>query len=101
VGYLPNALGRPHLGPVRLGRQERRAEPQKTKAQLCEEVASRRQQVADLIHDIKDPLGVILGYAGILLQQAGESAPVQWVHAVERINDSASLIHTLLTQVQP
>jgi signal transduction histidine kinase len=101
VEYLPNALGRPQLGPARLGRQEMLAEPQKTKAQLCEEVPMLRQQVADLIHDIKDSLGVILGYTGILLQQAGEGEPAQWVHAVERINHSALLIHPLPTQVQP
>ena len=74
-----------------------RTEPQKPKAQLCGEVATLRQQGADLIHDLKAPLGVILGYTEILLQQAGEGEPAQWVHAVERINHSALLIHTLLT----
>jgi hypothetical protein len=84
-----------------LGRKEVRAKPQKTKVQLYGDLTPLRQQIADLIHDIKDPLGVILGYSGILLQQAGAGDAAQWVHAVERINKSASLIHTLLTQVQP
>jgi signal transduction histidine kinase len=75
-----------------------RAKPQKTEAQLREEVAILRQQVADLIHDIKYPLGIILGYTGVLLQQAGEAAPAQWVHAVERINGSALHMNALLTR---
>jgi signal transduction histidine kinase len=45
------------------------AEPQKTKAQLLAEVATLRQQMAELVHDIKDPLGVILGYTGLLLRE--------------------------------
>ena len=73
------------------------AEPQ-TKPQLFGEVATLRQQIADAIHDIKDPLGVILGYTGMLLQEASTSETGEWADALERINASALLINVLLTR---
>jgi signal transduction histidine kinase len=74
------------------------SQPQKTKAQLLDEVTILRQQMAELVHDIKDPLGVILGYTGMLLQEASTRETVQRTEALERIHCNALRICSLLTR---
>ena len=75
-----------------------RAEPQKTRDQLLAEVITLHQRTTDILHDIKDPLGVILGYTGILLQEARTRKTVQRVEALERIPWSAQLSCTFLSR---
>ena len=86
----------PAAGPDMVG--ETMSQSQKTKAQLRAEVTILRQQMAELVHDITDPLGVILGYSEMLLQETNTPETVQWIEALERIHCSALRIRTLLTR---
>jgi signal transduction histidine kinase len=65
-------------------------------AHLLREVASLRQQLAVLTHDISDPLGVILGYTDMLLKEASMQDMAWWVDRLERIQHSALAVHALV-----
>lgn len=72
---------------------------ERNRAQRVEETEHlKRQLVSALAHDIKNPLGVIGGYAGLLAEQMRSSAsPDGQLDAVERIQDSTQRIVKLVT----
>ena len=68
-----------------------------SRAQLVEEVVRLRQQLADFTHAINDPLGVILGYTDMLLQEASnQSLPSQWPDRLEQIKSKALVVHAVV-----
>jgi K+-sensing histidine kinase KdpD len=73
------------------------AETRQTEAQLIAEVETLRQQLAALVHDVRGPLGVILGYTEMLLKEARAQGRAQWVDTLERISSSALTVHSLVT----
>jgi len=70
----------------------------KPKALPLDEVGVLRQQMAELIHDIKDPLGVILGYSRLLQQEAPTCETAERTRMLERIHKNAMLINALLLE---
>jgi signal transduction histidine kinase len=82
-------------GPLVFG--GRVAEARQTEAQLRAEVETLRQQLAALVHDVRGPLGVILGYTEMLLKEARAQGRAEWVDTLERISRSALTVHSLVT----
>ena len=71
---------------------------------LARDITARRQlerQRADfltmLIHDIKNPLDVILGYSEMLLEEARERRAVAEERLIERLKSNVLTLHSLLT----
>jgi signal transduction histidine kinase len=80
------------------------SELQRVEDTLTRDTAARKeadQQRADflamLTHDIRNPLGVILGYAEMLLEEARERDDTDGMHFLERLQSNALLIHALVT----
>jgi signal transduction histidine kinase len=71
-------------------------DPQKTKTQPLGEAITLREELATLVHDIRDPLGVILGYTEMLMHEGRTRELGQGAEVLERIYCSAQLIGTLL-----
>lgn len=53
--------------------------------------------LAMLTHDIKNPLGVILGCTEILMEEASERASTEELNFLERLQSNAMLVHTLVS----
>jgi signal transduction histidine kinase len=53
--------------------------------------------LAMLTHDIKNPLGVILGCTEILMEEASERASIEELNFLERLQSNAMLVHTLVS----
>ena len=71
---------------------------------MARDVTARRQlerQRADfltmLTHDIKNPLGVILGYTEMLLEEAQERQATAEERLIERLKSNVLTVHSLLT----
>jgi signal transduction histidine kinase len=80
-----------------LAEQAKREKDKALKAEETEKL--KRQLVSALAHDIKNPLGVIMGYAetiGAKLSNDGHRDP-EGLDAVERIQDNAERIVKLVT----
>jgi signal transduction histidine kinase len=80
------------------------SELQRVEETLSQDVAARQdldQQRADflamLTHDIRNPLGVILGYADMLLEEARERGDASSAHFLDRLQSNALMIHALVT----
>lgn len=80
------------------------SELQRIEDTLVRESAARQeleQQRADflamLTHDIRNPLGVILGYTEMLLEEARERSDSDSEHFLERLQSNALMIHSLVT----
>ena len=73
------------------------AEARQTEAQLRAEVETLRQQLAALVHDVRGPLGVILGYTELLVKEARAQGRAEWVDTLERISRSALTVHSWVT----
>jgi signal transduction histidine kinase len=56
----------------------------------------RADFLAMLTHDIKNPLGVILGCTEILMEEAQERASSEEFHFLERLQSNAMLVHSLV-----
>lgn len=56
----------------------------------------RADFLAMLTHDIKNPLGVILGCTEILMEEAQERASGEELHFLERLQSNAMLVHSLV-----
>lgn len=56
----------------------------------------RADFLAMLTHDIKNPLGVILGCTEILMEEAHERASGEELHFLERLQSNAMLVHSLV-----
>jgi signal transduction histidine kinase len=56
----------------------------------------RADFLAMLTHDIKNPLGVILGCTEILMEEAQERASGEELHFLERLQSNATLVHSLV-----
>lgn len=56
----------------------------------------RADFLAMLTHDIKNPLGVILGCTEILMEEAQERASAEELHFLERLQSNAMLVHSLV-----
>ena len=56
----------------------------------------RTEFIAMLSHDIKNPLGVILGYTDLLLEEMGEQGRVEEKGVLERIRINALTVHSLV-----
>jgi signal transduction histidine kinase len=57
----------------------------------------RADFLAMLAHDIKNPLGVILGCTEILLEEAHDRTTADTVHFLERLQSNALLVHSLVS----
>lgn len=57
----------------------------------------RMDFLAMLTHDIKNPLGVILGCTEILLEEASARASQEEINFLERLQSNAMLVHTLVS----
>jgi signal transduction histidine kinase len=71
-------------------------DPRKTKTQPLAAAITLREELATLVHDIRDPLGVILGYTEMLMQEGRTRERGKSAEVLERIHCSAQLIGTLL-----
>lgn len=56
----------------------------------------RANFLAMLTHDIKNPLGVILGCTEILMEEANDRASAEELHFLERLQSNAMLVHSLV-----
>lgn len=56
-----------------------------------------RDFLSTFAHDIRNPLGVILGYAEMLIEQAQEKGTVAETGLLERIKSSALMVHALVS----
>ena len=56
----------------------------------------RTEFIAMLSHDIKNPLGVILGYTDLLLEEMGEQGRAEEKGVLERIRINAFTVHSLV-----
>ena len=56
----------------------------------------RTEFIAMLSHDIKNPLGVILGYTDLLLEEMGEQGKAEEKGVLERIRINALTVHSLV-----
>jgi signal transduction histidine kinase len=57
----------------------------------------RADFLAMLTHDIKNPLGVILGCTEILMEEAQERTSTEELHFLERLQSNAMLVHSLVS----
>jgi len=57
----------------------------------------RADFLAMLTHDIKNPLGVILGCTEILIEEASERASTDELNFLERLQSNAMLVHSLVS----
>jgi signal transduction histidine kinase len=57
----------------------------------------RADFLAMLTHDIKNPLGVILGCTEILIEEASERASTGELNFLERLQSNAMLVHSLVS----
>jgi len=71
---------------------------------LARDTTARRQQerqradfLTMLIHDIKNPLDVILGYSEMLLEEVRERRAVAEERLIERLKSNVLALHSLLT----
>lgn len=56
-----------------------------------------REFLSTFAHDIRNPLGVILGYAEMLIEQAQEKGTVAETGLLERIKSNALMVHALVS----
>jgi signal transduction histidine kinase len=56
----------------------------------------RADFLAMLTHDIKNPLGVILGCTEILMEEAQDRTSTEALHFLERLQSNAMLVHSLV-----
>ncbi len=56
----------------------------------------RTEFIAMLSYDIKDPVGVILGYTDLLLEELGEQGRAEEKGVLERIRINALTVHSLV-----
>jgi signal transduction histidine kinase len=80
------------------------SELQRVEDTLARDILARKeldQQRADflamLTHDIRNPLGVILGYTEMLLEDAHDRGDASNEHFLERLKSNALMIHALVT----
>jgi signal transduction histidine kinase len=74
------------------------ARQDKQRAQSAEQTERlKRQLVSALAHDIKNPLGVVMGYAGMMAERLEGTGHKDNMEALERIQDSARRIVKLVT----
>ena len=52
----------------------------------------------DLLHDLRTPLGHILGYSELLLEQMQESGNKEFIPHVEKIRNASRQLVTMLTE---
>jgi signal transduction histidine kinase len=57
----------------------------------------RADFLAMLTHDIKNPLGVILGCTEILMEEAKDRASTEELHFLQRLQSNALLVHSLVS----
>jgi two-component system sensor histidine kinase ResE len=80
------------------------AELQSVEDTLARDITARKELdqhradfLAMLTHDIRNPLGVILGYTEMLLEDAHERGDNSGGHFLERLKSNALMIHALVT----
>lgn len=56
-----------------------------------------RDFLSTFAHDIRNPLGVIMGYAEMLIEQAQERGSPEGTDLLERIKNSALMVHALVS----
>jgi signal transduction histidine kinase len=80
------------------------SELQRIEETLARDASARKeldQQRVDflamLTHDIRNPLGVILGYAEVLIEEARDRDDTDGIHFLERLQSNALQIHALVS----
>jgi signal transduction histidine kinase len=80
------------------------AELQCVEDTLAQDITARKELdqhradfLAMLTHDIRNPLGVILGYTEMLLEDAHDRGDSSGEHFLERLKSNALMIHALVT----
>jgi signal transduction histidine kinase len=56
-----------------------------------------RDFLSTFAHDIRNPLGVVMGYAEMLIEQAQEKGVSEGIDLLERIKHNALLVHALVS----
>ncbi len=56
-----------------------------------------RDFLSTFAHDIRNPLGVVMGYAEMLIEQAQEKGVSEGIDLLERIKNNALLVHALVS----
>ncbi|NJN66586.1 MAG: HAMP domain-containing histidine kinase [Chloroflexaceae bacterium] len=86
--------------------KEQQRELEQKNAQLNQEIMERGQLIEDLeafahtvAHDLKNPLGVIIGYMDLVFETLNERHDTELLEMVESVNRTAKQMHRIITEL--